>query len=100
MPQQQTIEEEKYLDDLRGLYRKAWPKDLNREISYPHGEKPLTEYLRTFARLTPDKPAVIFYGAVTTYGELDQQSDRFATMLAQQGVRKGDRVSVFLPNCQ
>lgn len=99
MSQQQTIEEEKYLDDLRRLYHKAWPKDLNREVCYPHGEKPLTEYLRTFARLTPDKPAVIFYGAVTTYGELDNQSDRFAAMLAQQGVRKGDRVSVFLPNC-
>jgi long-chain acyl-CoA synthetase len=99
MPQQQIIEEEKYLDDLRGRYRKAWPKNLNREIAYPHGEKPLTEYLRTFARMTPDKPAVIFYGAVMTYGELDHQSDRFAAMLAQQGVRKGDRVSVFLPNC-
>ncbi len=99
MSQQPAIEEEKYLETLRDLVHKAWPKDLNREIAYPHGEKPLTEYLRTFARLTPDKPAVIFYGAVTTYGELDRQSDLFATMLSQQGVGKGDRVSVFLPNC-
>ena len=99
MSQQQPIEEEKYLEDLRVLYRKAWPKDLAREINYPHGEKPLTEYLRTWGRLRPDKPAVIFYGAVMTYAELDRLSDLFATLLVQQGVRKGDRVSVFLPNC-
>ena len=99
MSQQQMIEEEQYLETLRGLYRKAWPKDLARDIAYPHGEKPLTEYLRTWARLRPDKPAVIFYGAVTTYRDLDRQSDRFATLLSQQGVKKGDRVSVFMPNC-
>ena len=81
MSQQQPIEEEKYLEDLRVLYRKAWPKDLAREINYPHGEKPLTEYLRTWGRLRPDKPAVIFYGAVMTYAELDRLSDLFATLL-------------------
>src|ERR1700682_2704603 len=96
---QQQINEDQYLETLRVLHRKAWPKDLAREIVYPHGEKPLTEYLRTWARLQPDKPAVIFYGAVTTYGDLDRQSDRFAALLSQQGVKKGDRVSVFMPNC-
>lgn len=99
MSQQQPIEEETYLANLRTLYAKAWPKNLAREIAYPHGEKPLTEYLRAWARLRPTKPAVIFYGAVMTYAELDRQSDLFATLLAQQGVRKGDRVSVFMPNC-
>jgi long-chain acyl-CoA synthetase len=99
MSQQQMIEEEQYLETLRGLYRKAWPKDLAREVTYPQGEKPLTEYLRTWARLRPDKPAIVFYGATTTYEDLDRQSDRFATLLARQGVKKGDRVSVFMPNC-
>jgi len=93
------IDEEKYLEDLQALYSKAWPKDLRREINYPHGEKPLTDYLRIWARLLPDKPAVIFYGHILTYRELAQQSDGFAELLAQCGVRKGDRVSVFLPNC-
>jgi fatty-acyl-CoA synthase len=99
MSSQQTINEKDYLDALQGLYAKAWPKGLARETVYSHGEKPLTDYLRTWARLQPDKPAVIFYGAVTTYGELDRQSDLFATLLAQMGVKKGDRVSVFMPNC-
>ena len=99
MPQQQNIQEEQYLETLRGLYRKAWPKGLAREIHYKHGEQPLTEYLRTWARLQRDKPAVIFYGGVTTYGDLDRHSDCFAALLAQMGVKKGDRVSVFMPNC-
>lgn len=44
-------------------------------------------------------PAVIFYGHVLTYAELDAQSDRFAALLMRQGVKAGDRVAVFLPNC-
>jgi long-chain acyl-CoA synthetase len=99
MSKEPPIDQEQYLENLRVLYRKAWPKDLGREVVYPHGEKPLTEYLRTWARLRPDKPAVIFYGNVMTYDDLDRQSDRFAALLAQHGVHKGDRVSVFLPNC-
>jgi long-chain acyl-CoA synthetase len=96
---QQQISEDQYLETLRRLHHKAWPKELAREIVYLHGEKPLTDYLRIWARLQPEKPAVIFYGAVTTYGELDRQSDRFAALLSQQGVKKGDRVSVFMSNC-
>jgi long-chain acyl-CoA synthetase len=96
---QHQISEDRYLEALRGLHHKAWPKELAREIVYLHGEKPLTDYLRIWARLQPDKVAVIFYGAVMTYGELDRQSDRFAALLSQHGVKKGDRVSVFMPNC-
>ncbi|MEA2860007.1 MAG: long-chain acyl-CoA synthetase, partial [Methylobacteriaceae bacterium] len=62
---QQQISEDEYLKTLRRLHHKAWPKELAREIVYLHGEKPLTDYLRTWARLQPEKPAVIFYGAVT-----------------------------------
>lgn len=93
------IDEAEYLENLQALYRKAWPSGLGREIVYPHGEKPLTEYLKAWARIQPDKPAVIFYGGVTTFADLDRQSDRFAALLQQNGVRKGDRVSVFMPNC-
>ena len=91
--------EQDYLAQLHALWRKAWPKDAPREPQYPHGEVPLTEYLRAWARRKSSRPAVIFYGHVLSYGELDRQSDRFAALLAAKGVRKGDRVAVFLPNC-
>lgn len=93
------IDEDTYLAHLRALHRRAWPKDVGTQIVYPHGEQPLTGYLQTWARVQPDKPAVIFYGGVTTHAELDAASDRFASLLHQLGVRRGDRVSVFLPNC-
>lgn len=88
-----------YLARLHELWAKAWPKGTPNTPQYPHGEVALTEYLRIWARLQPQKPAVIFYGHVTSYADLDKQSDRFAAMLMAKGVRKGDRVAVFMPNC-
>ncbi|MCA1512608.1 AMP-binding protein [Bradyrhizobium sp. NBAIM01] len=93
------LDENDYLATLRGLWDKAWPKSLPRSPNYLHGEVPLTEYLRTWAKRSPERPAVIFYGHVTTYADLDQKSDRFAALLQAKGVRKDDRVAVFLPNC-
>ena len=38
------------------------------------------------------KPALIFYGREITYAELREHVDRFATALADLGVKKGDVV--------
>ena len=92
-------DEESYLAHVRVLQSELWPSGVPREPVFPLGRKPLTEYLRDWAGRQPDKPAVLFYGRATTYGELDRLSDRFAAMLARLGARKGDRVAVFLPNC-
>lgn len=88
-----------YLAKLHELWAKAWPKGTPREPQYLHGEVALSEYLRAWAKSAPLRPAVIFYGHVTTYADLDEQSDRFAALLMQKGVKKGDCVAVFLPNC-
>jgi len=93
------LTEKDYLKQLHALWDKNWPKSISRKPHYPHGEVALTEYLRAWAKDRPQRPAVIFYGHVTTYADLDQQSDRFAALLQSKGVRKGDRVAVFLPNC-
>lgn len=93
------LNEQEYMEKLHALWSKAWPKGISRTPQYPHGEVALTEYLRAWAKHRPQRPAVIFYGHVTTYADLDQQSDRFAALLMARGVRKGDRVAVFLPNC-
>ena len=87
-----------YLERLHALWRQAWPAGANAAPHYPHGEQPLTEYLRTWARLHPEKPAVVHYGHTLTYADLDDASDRFAALLHAQDVRPGDRVAVFLPN--
>ncbi|TFV95042.1 AMP-dependent synthetase [Oxalobacteraceae bacterium OM1] len=68
-------------------------------ISYRYGEQPLHEYLRRHAQDQPDKPAYVWYGRPVTYAELDRLSDRFAAKLHGLGVKKGDRVVLFLNNC-
>jgi fatty-acyl-CoA synthase len=90
-----AVEEGEYLATLARLHRAHWPTDLPTEPQYRFGEVPLTEYLREWARLQGEKPAVIFYGARLTYGELDGLSDRFAALLQARGIGKGDRVAVF-----
>src|SRR5688572_16475029 len=65
--------------------------------SYP--EKTLVDYLDALASEHPEKPALLFKGATMTYGQLGAESTAFAAALAEQGVRKGDRVALLLPNC-
>lgn len=98
-PDTDRSDEAAYLADHLARVRAAWPEDVPREPWWPHGEIALSEYLRAWARTQPDKPAVIFYGRTLSYRELDELSDRFAALLAAQGVVAGDRVAVFLPNC-
>ncbi len=85
--------------DLADLQQRHWPAGVPREAVHPFGVIPLSDYLRRWAAQQPDKAAVIFYGATTTYGELDALSDRCAALLHSHGVRPGDRVAVMLGNC-
>jgi len=47
----------------------------------------------------PDRIAVIFEDEKWTYRALDAEINRVANGLVAMGVEKGDRVSLFLPNC-
>jgi long-chain acyl-CoA synthetase len=47
----------------------------------------------------PDKPAVIFLGQRFSYSKLQDLSERFAGALVDLGVKKGDRVMIYIPNC-
>ncbi len=93
------MNEARYLQALHRLQAAAWPAGTPREPHYPHGQQPLGEYLRTWARLKPEAPALDFYGHSLAWAELDRLADRCAALLAEQGVRPGERVAVFLPNC-
>ena len=73
-----------YLDQLATLQAAAWPAAVPRSATYPHGQQPLSEYLRAWARLQPDSVALDFYGHSLSYAELDQQSDRCAALLAER----------------
>jgi long-chain acyl-CoA synthetase len=46
----------------------------------------------------PERPAVVFYGRSISYRELRDATDRLAGALASLGIRKGDRIALYLLN--
>lgn len=67
-------------------------------IGYRQGEKPLFEYLRHHTQVQPEHTAFVWYGREVSFRELNTLSDNFAAVLWSLGIRKGDRVALFLQN--
>jgi long-chain acyl-CoA synthetase len=64
-------------------------------------EAPLKSLAQLFDQATeqaPSRAAVAFYGRSITYRELRDATDRLACALAALGVKKGDRVALYLLN--
>ena len=61
----------------------------------------ITEYVLRHARRLGDKPAIVDgpSGRVLTYRQLEEAIRRAATGLARRGLRKGDVVAIYSPNC-
>lgn len=62
-------------------------------------DEPLLAALDRAAATWPDRVAVDFMGAPTTYAELADAVARGASVLRDLGVQAGDRVAIALPNC-
>ncbi|MBX5328461.1 MAG: long-chain fatty acid--CoA ligase [Candidatus Bathyarchaeota archaeon] len=75
---------------------KFWPEKVRKHIDYP--EIPLFEFLRKTAEKYPFKTALVYFHREITYKELDLLTDKFATALDSLGVKKSDKVAIFLPN--
>ncbi len=65
----------------------------------PYPERTLLDYLADAARNWPDRPALLFKGSRVTYRRLEEQSDALSAAFAAEGVKRGDRVALCLPNC-
>ncbi len=65
-------------------------------IDYP--AVPLFHFLEENAKKYPQAPCTIFKGAKISYQEMNDITDRLAAGLADLGVKKGDRVGIFIPN--
>ncbi|WP_194786368.1 AMP-binding protein [Actinomyces haliotis] len=84
--------------DDAGLYeRPHYQPGVPATIEVPEG--PLSELLETAAAFYPERVAIDFLGATTTYAGLLAASERAAQVLRDAGVHRGDRVAVLLPNC-
>ena len=47
----------------------------------------------------PERPAVMYLGEIFSFRKLQELSERFAGGLVDLGVKKGDRVMIYIPNC-
>jgi long-chain acyl-CoA synthetase len=56
------------------------------------------EFLTSTARRLPRKAALVCDKRRVTFAELDEMTNRLANALVDQGVRRGDRVAIHLPN--
>lgn len=81
----------------QNLHYKVWPKRLPRSISPPATS--LWHNLAVSALRFPDKPALVFFDKVLSYAQVMQQAERLAATLHAQGVKKGDRVALYMQNC-
>lgn len=75
---------------------KYYDEGVPHHIDYP--SVPLFHFLEDAARKYPNTPCTIFKGARITYQEMDDLTNRLAAGLASLGVKKGDRVGIFMPN--
>ncbi len=79
-----------------------YPEKVPKTMDYP--EIPLYQFLDDAVRDFPENDAFVLETtsfdriAKVNYAELGEQTDRFASFLASKGVKKGDKVALFLPN--
>jgi long-chain acyl-CoA synthetase len=76
---------------------KYYPSGVPENVEIPGISVP--ELIDQLTHKYASKAALIFYGKKITYGRLRELIDRFATGLADQGVKKGDTVALYVLNC-
>ena len=67
------------------------------QLDYP--AVPVFYFLNEAARLCPERPCLIFKDETRSYREVAAQTDRLVAALSDLGVRKGERLGIFMPNC-
>ena len=77
-------------------WMKMYDKGVPTTIEYP--AIPVFEMLEESARKYPDSPCTNFKGATISYKEMSAITNSLAAALVDLGVKKGDRVGIFMPN--
>jgi long-chain acyl-CoA synthetase len=76
---------------------KHYPEGVNKNVDVPNISVPalFDQAVEKYGK----KSALIFYGKEISYTKLKELIDRFATALADLGVKRGDTVALYLLNC-
>src|SRR5258708_2731263 len=88
------------MDPLQQYLSKPWlqfyPPGVPQAVEFE--AKPVFQLFDEAAGRWPKRDALVFYGRGITYGELHDATERLACALADLGVKKGDRVALYLVN--
>ncbi|MGD2250167.1 MAG: long-chain fatty acid--CoA ligase [Candidatus Methanofastidiosia archaeon] len=82
---------------MKKIWLDHYPEDVPDTVDIP--DIPVFTFLDDSAKMYPETTATIFMGAKLTYKELAQQVNKLACGLSTLGIKKGDRVGLFFPNC-
>ena len=77
---------------------KLGPYKLEESLA-PYPKVPVFKALDDAAEKFPGQTALLFLGRTLKYRDLKIQADKLAAALCNMGVKKGDKVCLFLPNC-
>ena len=80
----------------------SWFKSYDKGMPHtlaPYPQKTLLDCFDESVKERPDSPCVLFKGVKVSYREIDRHSDAVAAALDACGVKKGDRVTLLMPNC-
>lgn len=79
---------------------KPWLQHYHKDVpaTIEYSEKSLVDLFDETAQKYANQTAVIFYGNKISFKKLHDEVNRFATALSQMGVKKGDKVALYLLN--
>ncbi len=85
----------KMATDVGGMVKHA-PSLVTRK---PNTKRSIGLVFQRHAASHPDRPFVRFEGKTTTYGEANRRVNRYAAVLTEAGVTRGDVVAILSMNC-
>jgi len=77
-------------------HKHKWPEGVAHDID--GYDRPLFSLLDNTVAKYPNLVYTIFEGATRTFTQVQDAANRIASFLASRGIKKGDRVGIFLPN--
>ena len=76
---------------------KSYDPGVPQHLDYP--AVPVFHFLDEAARLCPRRACLIFKGETLSYRQVATRTNQIAASLRGIGIRKGERVGIFMPNC-
>src|SRR5579885_2812074 len=78
--------------------RKPWLEQYRVSSELPLPARTVLDALEEQARVRPQAPALRYFEESISYGELNEAAERFAALLKEWGVGRGERVALSLQN--